>query len=159
MSAAPAAAHLAIRLDIRAPQPGQHVGHDVDVVVFAQQTLAGVDQTSYSASLDGHPLDPASGRVIAQSQLSVIHVNAEVHIALRGLATGGHELAVSYRPDTDMPIFHTSVRFTVGPRRAPIALFGAAAIALAGLAAVVSFVVLRRRSPRKGMPARRRLSA
>ena len=92
------------------------------MVVFAQQTLAGVDQDvilgeSWMVTLLIRP----RGRWIAQSQLSVIHVNAEVHIALRGLATGGTcELAVSYRPDTDMPIFHTSVRFTAGPRRAPI---------------------------------------
>ncbi|HEX9549401.1 MAG TPA: hypothetical protein VF942_18815 [Acidimicrobiales bacterium] len=144
---APAAAHLAIRVDIRYPQPDSHVGPDVTAVVFAQQTLAGVPQTTFSASLDGHPLDPATGRLVPQTETTVIRVGTETRIPLRRLAKGRHELAIAYRPDTDMPILHTAVNFTVGSgssyRSVAVVVL---AVAMASVVALAVIGVRRRRS-------------
>ncbi len=143
----PAAAHLAIRLDIRYPQPGAHVGHDVDVVVFAQPTLAGVAQTTYSATLDGHPLDPRTGRFVAQAEAPLIRANTDTRIPLRGLPRGPHELAIAYRPDADMPILHTSVAFTVGGGGSHGALLAVVlAVVALGLMALAVLGLRRRRS-------------
>jgi len=121
--ASPVAAHLAIRLDIRSPQPGQQVGRDVDVVLFAQPTLAGVAQTTYTVSLDGRTVDPATGRLAPKATSAVIHVGSEARIPLRGLGRGGHVVMISYRPDADMPVVDTSVSFTAGGPGARTPLF------------------------------------
>jgi len=136
----PAAAHIVIRLDIRYPQPDSHVGPDVTALVFAQQMLAGVPQTTFSASLDGHPLDPATGRLVPQTEATAIRVGTETRIPLRGLAKGRHELAIAYRPDTHMSILHVAVNFTVGDRsfRQPLAV----AVLGVATATVVALAVL-----------------
>jgi len=142
-----ASAHLAIRVDIRYPPPEARVGSDLDAILFAQPTLAGVAQTTYTLSLDGHPIDPASGRPESQVMASVIRVNTEVRVPLRHLSRGHHELVVAYRPDVDMPVFKTSVGFSVGgrPVRRRLLVVVLGAVALVAIALVAR--ALRRLTP------------
>lgn len=143
--AAPAAAHLAIRLDIRSPQPGQHVGRDVDVVLFAQPTLAGVAQTTYTVTVDGRTVDPAAGSFAPHATSAVIHVGTEARIPLRGLGRGGHVVTISYRPDADMAVVDTSVSFTAGgPGAHTPFLSSAAPFAVVLVGAALVLLALRR---------------
>ena len=113
LSAGPATAHIAILLEITQPQPGAQVGPDSDVVILAQRTLAGIDQVSYVGDLDGRPLDPATGRPTDTQTPWVIRAGQQQHITLHRLTAGLHRLSISYRPDTDEPVFHRSIDFTV----------------------------------------------
>jgi hypothetical protein len=129
----PVAAHLAIRLDIQAPEPDQHVDPDTEVVIFAQPTLAGVDHAAFTASLDGRPVDPVSGRPTPQPVSTEIRVSASTRIPLHGLSSGNHRFTISYRPDTDEPIKQSTVDFVVRKRRVsrlPWVGLGAAALAV-----------------------------
>jgi hypothetical protein len=130
----PAAAHLAIRLDIRWPQPGSSVGRSTDALVFAQATLAGVDSVTFTPLLDGQPVGPTR----------LIRVSTEEHVALPMLAPGHHTFAVRYRPDVDEPVTITSVAFTV---RRPGSHAGviAAGVALALVVVVAGGVLVARR--------------
>jgi len=142
----PASAHIVIRLDIRAPQPGALVGRDTDVVIYAQPMLAGVQETTFLVSLDGHSIDPVSGQRQPQPVPTVIRVLSAVRVPLRGLAAGPHLLTVSYQPDLHMLLMTASVSFRVGARGSHGALF----LALGGVAGVAvltaGLFVLRRRS-------------
>jgi len=139
------AAHIAIRLDIQKPQPDQQMGSASEAVVFAQAMLAGVDHVAFSASLDGRPVDPASGEFTPQPVSTETRVSTSMRIPLRRLTPGKHRFEISYRPDSDEPIRQTSVDFMVRKRHpSPILGIGLAAAALAAGAALV--FRLRRRS-------------
>ena len=142
-SALPASAHLAIRLDVRAPEAGQHVGTSTKAIVFAQAMLAGVDYVIFTTTIDGRPIDPASGAFAGRPAPSEIQVSTSREIPLRNLALGAHRLAVSYRPDVDEPTTETSVEFVVtSPRRRALPWVIAT---IAGLAAATVLLVRRRR--------------
>lgn len=144
--ASPAAAHLAIRLDLMAPQDGQRIDPPVDVEVVARPMLLGVPQTTFTMRLDGQPLDPATGLPAASPVATPIRVNQTRRIRLGSLPAGQHTLEVSYRPDQDAPVTTSRVTFTVTPHRALPAIWPAAGLAgLLGLAAA-------------GLLARRRLA-
>jgi len=135
----PVTAHLAIRLDIQAPQPDQHVGPDTEVVIFAQPTLAGVDHVAFTASLDGRPVEPTSGRLTPQPVSTEIRVSTSTRIPLRGPTPGNHRFAISYRPDTDEPMRQTPVDFVVRIRpRSPLPWVGLAAAVLAAGVALIT---------------------
>lgn len=146
-SLTPAIAHLAIRLDIRAPESRQRLGSDTDVIVFAQPTLAGVDHVSFTATLDGEALDPATGRSSSQPVPLDIRVSTSKRIPLRNLTPGAHRFTISYRPDTDEPTRETTVEFTVR-RASDCALACGAAIAGGPAVAVAVPVLLIRRQRR-----------
>lgn len=132
----PAAAHLAIRLDIVAPRPGARVHPTLDAIVFAQRTLAGVDAVTFVPLVDGAPI--SSGIEIS--------ADAEVRVPLRALAPGSHTFAVRYRPDVDEPVATTSVAFVVDrPNQHHAAAIVAAAVAVAVLVVTaVGLIVIRR---------------
>lgn len=60
-AAAPAGAHIAIRLDIRSPRSGEHTGSDPQLVVFAQPMLAGRPDATFDVLVDGSPIDGGTG--------------------------------------------------------------------------------------------------
>ncbi|MGH2683384.1 MAG: hypothetical protein ACRDIX_09155 [Actinomycetota bacterium] len=147
-STAPAAAHIAIRLDIRAPQPGQRVPPDTSAVIFAQRMLGGRDRVDFTVTLDGRTLDPETGRVGGTGSPATIEVDQTLRIPLRSLATGSHALTVTYRPDTDAPILENSVEFVVGESSgAPFAVAAVGSIAVLALASML-LMHRRRRSLR-----------
>jgi len=61
--ASPAAGHVAIRVLITFPQPGERVGPHTELRVYAQPFLGGVDATTFTVELDGRPLN-AVGRLM-----------------------------------------------------------------------------------------------
>jgi len=140
-TAGPAAAHLAIRLDIRAPEDGSKVGPHTDLVVYAQPTLAGVDHTTYRVIVDGKSLDPKTGRPTSDDTVTNIEVSTSVRTPL-SLAPGTHHLAVEYRPDIDEPVRDVSIDFTV--RATKSTRWADALIAGAVMVAVATFVAVRR---------------
>jgi len=144
VTARPASAHIAIRLDFRSPQAGARIGPNSEAVIFAQPTLAGVSQVAFAATLDRQPIDPISGRLLAQEHPTVIHAGSEVRIPLRRLHAGPHRVDITYRPDVDEPITRNTVEFTVrAPEssRAEIVLIIAVLVAMA---AVASALLIRR---------------
>jgi hypothetical protein len=140
-TAGPAAAHLAIRLDIRAPEDGSTVGPHTDLVVYAQPTLAGVDHTTYRVILDGKSIDPTTGRPTSNETVTNIEVSTS-HRTPLSLAPGTHHLAVEYRPDIDEPVRDVSIDFTV--RKTKSTRWADALIAGAVMVAVGTFVAVRR---------------
>ena len=129
-----AVAHVGIVVVIRSPTDGQDVGGDLSIDVAAQPALAGVDHATFTAELDGRPVDPASGRITTESVPAVIRVGATTRISLRGLVLGEHRFLIRYRADTDEPATQTAVSFVVvpsnGTRRWLIATSGAALLAV-----------------------------
>jgi hypothetical protein len=109
----PAAAHVAIRLDIRSPAPDATVDSNVSVIVVAQPTLAGVDHVAFTAALDGRPVDPRTGRRVTETRPMKIPASSSRTIPLRNLPSGRHEITLRYRPDLDEQPSVASVRFTV----------------------------------------------
>jgi sensor c-di-GMP phosphodiesterase-like protein len=75
--------------------------------------LLGIPEVTFTATVDGRPLDPATGRPADRPVPLPIRVNQTRRLPLRGLAPGRHVLAVSYRPDTDAPTLVTTVPVTV----------------------------------------------
>jgi hypothetical protein len=75
LASRPAAAHVAIRLDVMAPQANQTIGPDSELVVVARPMLLGVAEVSFTATVDSRPLDPATGRVTDQPVPVLIRVN------------------------------------------------------------------------------------
>jgi hypothetical protein len=144
LPATPARAHVAIRLDVMAPQANQTIGPDSELVVVARPMLLGVPEVSFTATVDGHPLDPATGRVTDQPVPVLIRVNETKRIPLRGLTPGSHAVGVTYKPDRDAPVLHSTVPVTVRQSRQDRLTLAAAALG-ALLAAVL--VVARRRPP------------
>jgi len=144
--ASPAAAHLAIRVDIRAPEAGQRVGPNTDVVLFAQPMLAGVAHAAVSVYLDGHPINPATGSAASRALPVDIALLAQRRVPLRHLGVGSHTIAISYRPDVDEPVFRSSVSFVVV--RKPFPYLTLVLVVLAA-AAVVLVVVRQRRRIRR----------
>ena len=145
--AGPAVAHLAIRVDIRAPQGGQRVGPNTDVVLRAQPMLAGVAHTAVTAYLDGHPINPANGAAASRAMPVDMTLLAQRRIPLRRLGVGTHTVTISYRPDVDEPVFRSSVSFVVVRNGFPR---WALALVVLGAATVMALVAvrLRRRSRR-----------
>jgi hypothetical protein len=117
VAATPAQAHVPIVLLVMAPQDGQTVGPNPQVVIYAQRTLGGIDQVAYTLTLDQKPVDPASGDVGA-ARPAQIRAGQQTHVPLHDLAPGQHRLALRYRPDRDEPAMSDTVAFTV---RAPAA--------------------------------------
>lgn len=74
----------------------------------------------------------------------LIRVNETKRILLRGLAPGSHAVGVTYKPDRDAPLLHSTVPVTVRQSRQDRLALAAAALG-ALLAAVL--VVARRRLP------------
>ncbi|MGH2573870.1 MAG: hypothetical protein ACRDGU_10410 [Actinomycetota bacterium] len=135
--ASPLEAHVAIRVLITFPRPGERVGAHTELRVFAQPFLGGVDTTTFTVDLDGRALD-AAGRPSNSTPPIPIRVEETKRIPLHGLAKGDHTLTLSYRPDTDEPIQRESVTFVVeggGTNRllAGAAILGAALLILAGV--------------------------
>jgi hypothetical protein len=58
LPAMPAGAHVAIRLDIMAPQANQTIGPVSELVVVARPMLLGVPETTFTATVDRRPVDP-----------------------------------------------------------------------------------------------------
>jgi hypothetical protein len=141
----PASAHIVIRLDFLSPQPDARVGRDTEVVIYAQAMLAGVRQTTFELSLDGHSIDPVSGQPRPEPVPTMIHVQSVVRVPLHGLTAGAHRLSVTYRPDQHMLLMTASVSFRVGTSASHSSLF--VALVLAGVALLsVGLFILRRRS-------------
>lgn len=139
--AAPASAHLAIRLDIRSPEDGAKVGRHTELVIFAQPTLAGVDHTLFTVSLDGRPIDPVTGKAAAEDGQGTIAVSTTHRVPL-DLTSGRHHVVVEYRPDIDEPPRQVSVDFEV--RVGKSAPWANALIAAAVMVLVATFVAVRR---------------
>jgi hypothetical protein len=140
LASRPAAAHVAIRLDVMAPQANQTIGPDSELVVVARPMLLGVPEVSFTATVDGRPLDPATGRVTDQPVPVLIRVNQTKRIPPRGLTPGSHAVGVTYRPDRDAPVLHSTVPVTVTPgqgRLARLAVPAGLAVVLVAAAAVV----------------------
>jgi hypothetical protein len=147
LPAGPAAAHVAIRLDVMAPQANQTIGPDGELVIVARPMLLGIPEVTFTATVDGRPLDPATWRPADRPVPVPIRVNQTRRIPLRGLAPGNHVLAISYRPDTDAPTLATTVPVTViagQSRPARLALPAGLAVMLLAAAAAV----MRRRRDR-----------
>lgn len=142
LTAGPAAAHLAIRLDIRAPEEGSKVGTRSELEVYAQPTLAGVDHTTFRVIVDGKTVDANTGRPTSGDGTTNIAVMT-THRTPLNLAPGHHQVAVEYRPDIDEPVQQTKVDFQV---RAPAksSKWADALIAGAVMIAVATFVAVRR---------------
>jgi hypothetical protein len=141
VTAGPAAAHLAIRLDIRAPEDGSKVGPRTELEVYAQPTLAGVDHTTYRVILDGKSIDPATGKPTSNDTVTNIEVSTSRRTPLV-LTPGSHHLAVEYRPDIDEPVRDVSIDFTV--RTTKSTRWADALIAGAVIVAAATFVAVRR---------------
>jgi hypothetical protein len=140
LASRPAAAHVAIRLDVMAPQANQTIGPDSELVVVARPMLLGVPEVSFTATVDSRPLDPATGRVTDQPVPVLIRVNETKRIPLRGLTPGSHAVGVTYKPDRDAPVLHSTVPVTVTPgqsRLARLAVPAGLAVVLVAAAAVV----------------------
>jgi hypothetical protein len=141
LPAGPAAAHVAIRLDVMAPQANQTIGPDSELVIVARPMLLDIPELTFTPTLDGRPLDPATGRPADRPVPLPIRVNQTRRIPLRGLAPGSHVLAISYRPDTDAPTLATTVPVTVTAGRSRLARLalpaGLAVLLLAAAAAVI----------------------
>jgi hypothetical protein len=105
----PAQAHVPIVLLVLAPKDGQTVTADPAVVIYAQRTLLGADQTTYTMTLDQRPIDPANG----PSQPGQIRAGQQARLSLHALSPGVHRLTLTYQPDSDEPAQSTSVAFTV----------------------------------------------
>jgi len=136
----PATAHVAIRLDVMAPQANQTVGPDSELMVVARPMLLGIPEVTFIATVDGRPLDPATGHPADRPVPVPIRVNQTRRLPLRDLAPGRHVLAVSYRPDIDAPTLVTTVPVTVAAgqnRLARLVLPAGLAILLAAAAAAV----------------------
>ena len=142
-------AHVAISLLVLSPRQGETVPPDSDAVVLAQQTLGGVNHTTFTAELDGRTLGPPVD----------IPVGDSVTIPLRGLAPGPHRLEVVYRPDIDELARSATVDFTVaGARASPpggSVRLGVAvlAVALAGLGLLLGWRARSSRPPSRPKPA------
>ena len=153
-TAAPAVAHLAIRLDIHAPQEGARVGRRVDLVIFAQPTLAGVDHTTFTVALDARPLDPTTGRTTAVPVPAIIAVSTTRTVVLDHLTPGKHQATVTYRPDVDEPLTRTSVDFVTTSPGTPndrwLALLVLVAAAVGGVVAGRTRSGRRRPGDRRG---------
>jgi hypothetical protein len=135
--ASPAAGHVAIRVLITFPQPGERVGPHTELRVYAQPFLGGVDATTFTVELDGRPLN-AVGRLMRVATPISIRIEETKRIPLHDLSEGDHTVTLSYRPDTDEPAAGGSVTFVVdkgGPSRVLVAaaIVGAAILVLAGL--------------------------
>lgn len=141
LTAPAVSAHLAIRLDIRSPEDGGKVGPRTELVVYAQPTLAGVDHTTYRVILDGHAIDPATGKRTSDDVDTNIEVSTSKRTPLN-LSPGKHHLAVEYRPDIDEPVRDVSVDFTV--RTPKSNKWANALIAGAVMVIVATFVAVRR---------------
>lgn len=141
LTAPGASAHLAIRLDIRAPEDGAKVGPHSELVVYAQPTLAGVDHTSFRVILDGHSIDPATGKPTSDDTTTNIEVSTSRRTPL-DLSPGTHRIAIEYRPDIDEPVRDVSVDFTVRPTKST--RWADALIAGAVMVVVATFVGVRR---------------
>jgi hypothetical protein len=140
LASRPAAAHVAIRLDIMASQANQTIGPDSELVMVARPILLGVPEASFIATVDGRPVDPATGRVTEQPVPVLIRVNETKRIPLRGLTPGGHAVGVTYKPDRDAPVLYSTVPVTVTPgqsRLARLAVPAVVAVVLVAAAAVV----------------------
>lgn len=101
--------------------------------------LLGIPEVRFTATVDGRPLDPATGRPADRPVPVPIRANQTRRLPLRGLAPGRHVLAVSYRPDTDAPTLATTVPVTVTAgqnRLACLVLPAGLAVLLAAVAAV-----------------------
>lgn len=142
LPATPAGAHVAIRLDIMAPQANQAISPDSELVVVARPMLLGVPKTTFTATLDGRPVDPATGRVTDQPVPVLIRVNETKRIPLRGLPAGTHAVGVAYRPDRDAPVLHSSVPVVVRASRPARLLLSVVGVAVF---VTVVLVVARRR--------------
>ena len=155
--AVPVSAHVAIRLDIRSLQPGEQVRPDVDVRVFAQPMLGGVDRVSFVADLDGHPIDPGTGRIATAPTPAVLLANTQTVISLRGLGGGSHRLNLTYRPDTDEPAVTVSVEFVVidpagratASSRSDLASWATVAAFAVAVLAVGGWLIVRRNGARR----------
>ncbi|MBV8958515.1 MAG: hypothetical protein JO087_07075 [Actinobacteria bacterium] len=142
MAAAPASAHLAIRLDIRAPEDGSKVGPRVELEVFAQPTLAGVDHTEFRVIVDGDSVDANTGKRTSSDDTTTIAVST-THRTPLNLAPGRHHVVVEYRPDIDEPVRQTAVDFQVR-QPAKASKWTNALIAGAVMVIVATFVAVRR---------------
>jgi hypothetical protein len=148
-----ASAHVAIRLDLRAPRSGEHTGPDTDVVVFAQPMLAGRPEASFAMALDGAPVDALTGRPSSQSRPGMVTAGRTTTVRLHGLTSGPHRVTIEYRPDVDEPLSTASTSFPVTAReRAPLMAM-AAAVAVA--AALVAAGALDGRRKHRARPPRR----
>jgi hypothetical protein len=144
--AVPARAHVAIQLHIERPRPGERVGPDAQLVVYAQPMLFGVPETTFVVRLDGRPLDPATGAPAARPTPVRIEAGRRVRLLLRDLSPGPHLLTVRYRPDRDALPLEASVRFVVGGGGASPWPFAGAGLGAAALAAA-GVLRARRRGP------------
>jgi hypothetical protein len=153
--ASPAEAHVPIVLLVMAPQDGQTVDPNPQVVIYAQRTLGGVDQVAYTLILDQKPVDPASGRTGA-AWPAPIRAGQQAHLPLHDLAPGRHRLELRYRPDKDEPVMGDSVAFTVRAPAAPSqrTMMLAVALGLAAAAAGAGWWARRQRRRNAGRPAR-----
>lgn len=146
-----AAAHVAIRLDVMAPQTNQTIGpNDSELVIVARPMLLGIPEVTFTATVDGRPLDPATGRPADRPVPVPIRVNQTKRIHLRGLAPGRQVLAISYRPDTDSPTLVTTVPVTLTADQSRLARLALPAGLAVLLVAVAVAVVLRRRTHAAG---------
>jgi hypothetical protein len=141
LTATPASAHLAIRLDIRDPGDGAKVGRHTSLVIFAQPTLAGVDHTTFSVMVDTRPIDPDTGKPVDHDKQGTIAVSTTRRIPLM-LTAGRHHVTVEYRPDIDEPPRQVSVDVEVHPSKP--ARWANALIAAAVMVLVATVVAVRR---------------
>lgn len=107
LGSAPASAHVAIRLDVRSPTAGQHVGRRPTVVVFAQPMLAGAPGAPFTLEVDGD---------LAGTGTYEIAAGATKSVQLPRLPSGQHQLRIRYRADGDEPPTSVTVPFTVSTR-------------------------------------------
>lgn len=111
--AGPVRAHVAIILLVVAPEDGATLGPDTELVVRAQPALNGVEETSFTVTLDGRPLDPGTGRLADDTRPIPIRLHETERIPLRGLEPGPHRVTVTYRPDVDAAPRKETVVFSV----------------------------------------------
>jgi hypothetical protein len=143
-------AHVAVSLVVLSPRQGATVPPDSELVLLAQRTLGGVDRTTFTVQLDGHLLDPRTGRrATAGGATTRIAVGERATIPLRGLAPGAHQIEVDYRPDRDEPARATTVDFRVSADRPRALLLPVAVSASVLLAAAAGLLVRRRASGRR----------
>ena len=136
--AAPASAHVTIRLEIVSPAVDQVVDGVATLEVFAQGTLGGAPSTSFTATVDG---DDITGE-----QPIPIEAGETVRLRMPALDPGPHVVRVTYKPDVDENPVTVAARFDVADESGP----GIVATVVGGvgllLVVVLVFALLRRRS-------------
>lgn len=110
----PAQAHVPIVLLVLAPEAGQTVGADPQVVIYTQRTLAGVDQVAYT--LTPPPSTPSTDQRTHRLHPARPDLRRPVGPCATARARPRAAPArAAYRPDRDEPVLGDTVAFTVRP--------------------------------------------